>query len=134
MHCNILQYSATHCNTQAQGSHHPPSHTHTHTHAHVHTHTHTGGTSADNVCQGLAGGARVILQHIASHYSTLQHTATHCNILQHTATYRRHICAQCMPRPLRRRENHTATHCNTLQHTATHCSILQHTATHCNTL
>jgi len=48
-------------------------------------------------------------------------TATHCNALQRTATHYTTV-------------QPTATHCNTLQHTATHCNALQHTATHCNTL
>jgi len=42
---------------------------------------------ADVVVEFVGGDvSRVgdILQHTATHYSTLQHTATHCNTLQHT--------------------------------------------------
>jgi len=54
-----------------------------------------------------------ILQHPATHYSTLQHTAQ--------LSGHRHGMFR----------DHPATHCNTLQHTATHCSK---TAAHCNVL
>jgi len=85
-HCNTLQYTATHCNTLQ----------YTATHRNTLHHTATHGNT---------------LQHTAIHCSKLQHTATHCNTLQHTAK-----------------------HYNTLQHTATCHTTLKHTAAHWNTL
>ena len=73
-HCNTLQHTATLCNTLQ--------------------HTAT-------LCNTL--------QHTATHCNTLQHTATHCNTLQHSATLcntLQHSATLCNTL------QHTATHCN----------------------
>jgi len=89
-----------------------------------------------SVLQCVAVCCSVLHQsHLSRDWQTrlMQHTATHCSTLQHTAIHKKLT------------NEIDATHCNTLQHTATHCNTqetdkrdwcntLQHTATHCNTL
>ena len=109
-HCNILQHTATHCNTlyigewelgtQVQTLQHAERHCDTLQHTAIHCiHCNT-------------------LQHTATHCNTLQYTAIHCNTTQHTAT-------RC--NTLYIGEWELGTQANTLQHTATHCNTLQHT-------
>jgi len=140
---NVLQDTATHCNTlqltRQQGPRRRICITHCNT-----------------------------LQHIATNYTTLQHTATQTtpksSLLQarqcdsrtwvthetvmHTECHRERDSGQESERDIysSREHNmcfvfqrHTMTllctvHCNTLQHTATHCNTLHHTATYRNTL
>jgi len=104
-HRDVLQHTATHCNT--------PQHTA--------THCTTIGMSCNT------------LYHTVPHCNTLQHTATHCttigmscNTLYHTVPHcntMQHTAAHCTT---------IGMSCNKLYHTATHCKTLQHTATHCN--
>ena len=89
---------------------------------------------------GLIHGKRLpkisilhVLQHTATHCSTLQNTAKHCNNL--------HVDVKIS---ILQVLQHTATRCNTLQHAAKirilhvfatlYSHTLQYTATHCNTL
>jgi len=108
----VLQHTATHCNTLQHGECRMYSTTCAHRSKCVAVCCSVLQCVA--VCCSLLSDvfydmcAQEQVTHTATHCNTLQYAATHCNTLQHTAT-----------------------HCNTLQHTATHCNTLQHTATHC---
>jgi len=138
IHWNILQHTATHCNTLQNILH---------------------AYSCDRL---KISSYRIKI----SSYRAQQHATIHCNTLQHTATHRKtlqHRCtrvtelesvlheeisilSQCVAvccilmalsitRSWELRSLHIE-YWNTLQHTATnaiHCNTLQHTATHCNT-
>ena len=67
-HCNTLQHTAAHCSTLQR----------TATLQHTATHCNT-------------------LQHAATHCNTLQHTAAHFNTLQHTATHCTTLSIPCHP-------------------------------------
>ena len=97
---NILQHTATHCNTLRHSA------THYNTLRYISTHCDT-------------------LQYSATHWDTLRQTATHRNTLRHTATH----CNTLQHNVLESHDDdmkHTATHCNTLRHAATHCNTLDH--------
>ena len=76
-----------------------------------------------------------MLQHAATHCTTLHHAAPHCNTLQHTRKRGFEMFWKPVLKNLRPCGagtlvlQHTAAHCNAPQHTATHCNTLQHTAT-----
>jgi len=139
---NILQHTATHCNTIRDTL------TCYNTLQHVATHDNTR-------------------QHTATQSKTLQHATTRGNTLQHRDSERSREKSRALQRvagtdfspaynrvretPIERRaldrDSLTATHCNTLQHTNTSRLLLydrihtlslsargQHTATHCTTL
>ena len=108
-YCNVLQRTATHCNTLQ----------------------HT--TSHCNVWHGRRcwDTEDLVLQHTATHCHTLQHTTTHCNALQRTAKFSSGKGALFLPCNTLQ---HPATPCNNLQHPATRYITLQHPATPCNTL
>ena len=85
---NMLQHTATHCNTMPRDA----------THCNTLHHTASGGAHGSKA--EYAATDCNILQHTATHCYTLQHTAsdgarasnakytaTDCNILQHTATH-----------------------------------------------
>jgi len=123
------------------GTHtHTHRHTHAHAHAwtqararaRTHTHTHvfkinkTGffeyssavlqHTTFDWFCvhHSIRNSPSLIshvLQHTASHCTTLQHAVTHCNTLQHTATQTQDLFLQVL----------VLVSCNTLHHNVTHC-------------
>jgi len=106
---NMLQHTATHCNTM------PHTMPHTATHC-ITLHQTVHMEAMPNTLQ-LTATSCSILQHPAASCNTLQHTATHCNTLHQT------VHMQAMPNTLQL----TATYCNTLQHTATHCITLHQT-------
>jgi len=92
VHCNTLQYTATHYNTPATcflrghvGCQLSLQHTAAHCNALQHTATHCSTHTAHTAGARWMPGR--FLQHTATHLRTLQHTATHCNTLQHTAAY-----------------------------------------------
>ena len=93
-----------------------------------HTHTHIYNRNTDHGALQAAGAAGKELYIYPQESYILQHTATHCSTLQHTATH----CNRALYIPTR--VLYTPTRCNTLQHIATHCNTLQNTATHCITL
>jgi len=122
--CNILQQTATRCNTSICNI---PWHATVHRNT-LH-HTARGGSNYEHPtppCQ--CATPRKSPQRTATNCYILQHIATHRNTLQHTATYcdkyggsSRHPMTPCQ----------FATHRNTPL-TAAHRNSLPHTATHCN--
>ena len=126
-HCNILQHTATRCNTLQYTATHCSILQHSAVYCNTLHFTATQGRFA--ICRRVPHSS----EYTATHCNTLQHTAPHCNTTQHNAKQRNTL-------------QHNATHCNTLKHTATHCNALQcianlspvgeslePTTTHCNT-
>jgi len=77
-HCNMLQQTATPCNTTL-----------------FLCNASSYRATRYNILQHTASHC-ITLHHAAPHCSTLHHTATYCTTLQHTATYCTTLCV-CMP-------------------------------------
>jgi len=116
-HCNILQHTATHCNTLSF-------------------------TFVRSFPRCISSHYKLLnLHHTALHCTTLQHTATHCPYVR-KKLFALHffllLLAYCKTLQLTAIHcttlPHTALHRPTLHHTAPHCATLHHTATHCDTL
>ena len=121
IHCNTLQHTATHYNTQC------------HIYLGVSDHTLLSALQWKipmHHCNALQHTAMT-----ATYCNKHEHTATHCNTLQHLPLSTRSHSLVCSTRAnLHAPLQHTATHGNTLQHPATPCNTLQHSATLYNTL
>jgi len=129
-HCNALQYTATHCNTQDHAVECPVYDFAFNTATHSNTLPHP---ATPRVVQSSAQ-CTTVLAHAATHCNILQYTATHCNTQGHAV--------ECLLHELYDLASHAATHCNILQHIATHrvegttwllthCSTLQYTEMLC---
>jgi len=116
-HCNTLQHTrATHCNTRKVWSSYPRALSFRKRALSFRKRALSFRTRAQFL-QGKASNStvyatlshsvsRMLLQHTATHYSTLQQS------LQHTATLSHSISQTLLPHTLQ----HTTTHCNTLTH------------------
>ena len=107
LHDNIVQHTATRCNTV------PYSATQCNTVQHSATHCNTLQHTATNYKHSVWEAPHA-LQHTARYCNTMQHNITHCNTLQHTIREApsKFVCP--FHAKTRVTLQHTATHCNTL--------------------